>query len=69
LLKKVFLNLLGTVADSICCQILWFHSLASVDEAVRTISGDFTGGSASLKARDDVGVTAQQQIRVQKAIG
>src|SRR2546430_12034579 len=32
--------LAGIVADSICCQILWRHSLAALDEAVKTIFGD-----------------------------
>jgi hypothetical protein len=30
----------GMVAESICCQMLWCHSLASEFEAVRTIKGD-----------------------------
>ena len=33
-------NFAGMVADNICCQMLWRHSLASLDEAVRTIFGD-----------------------------
>ena len=40
LLKKVLLYLCGTVAESICCQMLCLYSLASVDEAVSTIFGE-----------------------------
>src|SRR5258705_12465932 len=43
LLKIVLLSLTGTAADIICCQILWFHSLASVDEAVKMIRGEAMG--------------------------
>jgi hypothetical protein len=47
LLKIVLLSLTGTAADIICCQILWFHSLASVDEAVKTIRGEAMGKASS----------------------
>src|SRR5579885_252233 len=30
----------GMVAESICCQMLWCHSLASELEAARTIKGE-----------------------------
>jgi len=39
---KVLLNLDGIVAESICCQMLWRHSLASLLEAVSTILGEPT---------------------------
>ena len=39
-LKKVFLNFDGIVAESICCQMLCRHSLASLFEAVSTILGE-----------------------------
>ena len=41
-LMKVPLNLKGMVADSICCQTLCLNSLASVEDAVRTILGEPT---------------------------
>jgi hypothetical protein len=34
-------NFAGSPAASICCQMLWCHSLASLDEAVKTIFGEF----------------------------
>jgi len=42
-LKNRLLNFCGVVAESICCQMLWFHSLASVADAVRTNNGELTG--------------------------
>ena len=33
----------GIVAESICCQMLCLHSLASLDDAVRTIFGEPNG--------------------------
>src|SRR5947207_11092676 len=40
--------LAGIVAESICCQILCRHSLASLEEAVRTILGEPNGNLHKL---------------------
>src|SRR5438132_10368246 len=39
----------GMPAESICCQMLWCHSLASLEDAVRTIFGELelTGGASA----------------------
>ena len=46
---KVLLNFAGMVAESICCQMLWRHSLASEFEAVSTIRGEPMRGYLSLQ--------------------
>src|SRR5438270_94655 len=53
LLKKVLLYLCGTVAESICCQMLCLYSLASVDEAVSTIFGDPIGDCLLKKVLEE----------------
>src|SRR5438128_2722937 len=49
-----FPNFAGIVAESICCQILWCHSLASLDDAVRTIFGEPKESLQDLFARQQV---------------
>jgi hypothetical protein len=43
--------LAGIVAESICCQMLWRHSLASLDEAVRTIFGEPNEASENARMK------------------
>src|SRR5207253_4355836 len=50
-LRHLWACLAGIVAESICCQILWCHSLASLDDAVRTIFGEPKESLQDLFAR------------------
>src|SRR6266850_2593555 len=63
LLKIVLLSLTGTAADIICCQILWFHSLASVDEAVKTIRGEAMGEPPQKGIKSLSRLTQTSEIR------
>src|SRR5690242_8091135 len=53
-LKNVLLYFWGMVADSICCQILWCHSLASVEEAARTNNGELTRAVAPSMGNGEI---------------
>src|ERR1041384_7666981 len=55
-------NLAGIVAESICCQMLWCHSLASLEDAVRTIFGDPKESLPELVARQQVNNGADNSI-------
>jgi hypothetical protein len=44
-LMNLWLYFCGIVAESICCQMLCLNSLASVDEAVKTILGEAIRGT------------------------
>src|SRR2546423_13106835 len=67
LLKMRLLNLYGTVADIICCQMLWCHSLASVDEAVNTIRGEATGEVSSQVVSSNYPAHARNRGRLRSA--
>src|SRR5438874_618342 len=47
-------NFAGIVAESICCQMLWRHSLASLEDAVRTIFGEPKESLQELVANQQV---------------